>query len=729
MRTRRSSHRQGVLRFLLPASAVTAVAIAAALASQAGAAVSDQFRSESYTQFRECEAEGLILHQDGWVAPGLEALLMADPGVRTIWSIALLDGGDLLLATGDQGQLLRGRPGAKDDRSELITELFDYEIFALALGARGEIFAAGAPAGAVVRVDLRGETRTLFNLPESVAFALLSGRDGEVYAATGERGRLYRITKDGRGEVVSESADLSIRSLAWAPDGTIWAGTDGRGLVQRIDPKAGSLATVYDSRQAEVVALIPLEDGGLYFATNPAFQSQGSGTAGNKEKGRGNSPSSVTGPALFHLTPEGSATVVWQCPERAIHCLARDEDGSILVGTGDAAALYRIDSNGTESLLWRPGENQVLSILRSGGTIHAGTGNPGRWYRLEHGREMAGTLTSRVLDAGDPVSWGRIHWNGTGVGRGGVEFETRSGFTQTPDPSWNDWQKVSLDEERSGAVPSPPARFLQWKARFKPDNVGGPVVYGVRVTYAGANRRPRIEALRVSPDIAMYATSEGSRGSISQLLPGGVHIDYSLPPPGMMTVSARDVPTWVRRIRSVAWEATDPDGDILSYTLEIRAAGETEFRALARDIRETAWSFEEGMIPDGTYQMRLTVSDEPSNAPGTALKDSRLTPPFRVDTIPPVIDQVRVRRTGDGGIRIEGRARDENSPVTSVEVSLDNGPFLPLTAGDGIFDSLEESFHGTVRPASGQTGEWIVIRAQDAAGNRGSHRAWIESGQ
>jgi len=716
------------VRALLPTAAVVSVCMAGLVALPAASALTDQFRTESYIRFRECESEGLTMHQDGWVGPGLKPVLMADPGSRTIWSMALLEGGDLLLATGDQGEILRGRPKAGDDRFEVLAGLFDYEVFALAVGPKGEIYAAGAPAGAVVQIDLKGEKRTLFNLPESLAFALLAGKDGEVYAATGERGRLYRITREGKGEVVAELADLSLRCLAWAPDGSIWAGTDGRGLVQKIDPKSGTVRTVYDSEQSEVVSLIPLDDGGLIFATNPPFQAQGGGASGGTERERVNSGTGASGPSLFHLSPEGSATRIWQCQERLIHSLARDADGSILVGTGDSAALYRIDEYGMESLLWRPEEYQILSLVRAGGTIHAGTGNPGRWYMLESGNGAAGTLTSKVQDAGGPVNWGRVRWNGVPGRRGGIGFETRTGFTQTPDQTWSEWRKVDLDGELSGPVPSPHARFLQWRARLEADGAGGPVLYGVRVSYAGANRRPRIGSLRVSPDIPQYAASEGSRGSVSQLLPGGVLIDYSLPPSGMMTVSPQDVPNWVRRIRSVIWEASDPDGDVLVYTLGIRAEGGTEFRTLARDIRETAWSFEEGMIPDGVYQIRLTVSDEPSNVPGTGLMETRLSAPFRVDTVPPVVEQVRVRRTRDTGIRIEGRARDDSSPVVSVEVSLDNGPFQPLTATDGVFDSVEEGFHGTVSPAHGQSGEWIVIRVQDAAGNRGSHRAWIEAG-
>jgi len=143
-------------------------------------------------------------------------------------------------------------------------------------------------------------------------------------------------------------------------------------------------------------------------------------------------------------------------------------------------------------------------------------------------------------------------------------------------------------------------------------------------------------------------------------------------------------------------------------------------------VQERVYSLDEGALPDGVYEIRLTVSDAPSNTVGSELTAHRLTPLFHVDTIAPVLSEVRARRLEGGVLSISGVARDESSPLRRIDVAVDDAPPWRLAPSDGLMDGRTEAFEGRVTLDKGQTGNWIVVRAQDAEGNRGTFRVWLE---
>lgn len=735
---------------------VIGLLLSAAWFGTAGAVRTEFFRADSYDAFQRGRIEGVALKDDGTAMPAPEAVLLSDPSLRTIWALAPLGSDRLVLATGDEGQLVQVNLKEKEPESKVLATLFDTQTFALAADARGNLYAAGAPVGTVTRISPDGTARNLFNMPEGVVFCLLAAPDGSIYAGTGERGRLYKITPDGDGAVVAETGDLSLRCMAWLANGHILMGTDGRGLVEEFDPGSGKMRVLYDAAEEEIVSVAPAADGGFYFAANPGAGGAaggGGGPAGpsggggrsdppTEEKGSGAvhepaAPPAVTagpggpggsgGPTLYRMHPDGSVEPLWSCPEHMIHAVAVDPDGNALVATGEKACLYRVAPNGNVTLLWRPDEEQLLSILPVGSTIYAGTGNPGRLYRIGPGTASEGMVTSKIMDAGDQARWGTLSWDGFSMRGGnepGISFETRSGFTDSPDPSWSDWT-VAKSSDEGLLVDSPPARFLQWRVHFKADGKGGPILRRVSIAYGVANAAPRIVAFHLTPGEPTYITSESARSQVTQVLPGGVQIDYSLPSVGPPVVPTEDVPTWIRRIRSIVWDAQDPDGDNLVSRIEIRSFGETDWHTLADEVHDRAWSFESGMLPDGVYEIRLTVSDSPSNPPGTELTDEIISPPFHVDTTPPVVQDVKAKRV-DNAIEITGTAVDSDSPIQHVDATVNGEDFHDLAPTDGLMDSPHEAFSGRIPLKPGDGGVWIVVRASDAAGNRGTYRAWLE---
>ena len=697
--------------------------------------ISDSSREE----FRLGVAKGIAIGKDGSLRPGPEAVLLAEPGVRSVWAIAGDGQGGSFLATGDGGRVIF-RAAGKQDTSSVPATLFDAEVFALVGDGRGTWYAAGAPVGTVVKIPEKGEPRTLFDVPEGVVFGLLARTDGTVFVGTGDRGRLYRISAGGEGRVLCESPDLSVRCLAWGSDGKIVAGTDGRGLLEIIDPESGDIRVLYEAEEREIVSVVPLPDGSIIFGANPGAGGSdgddpepgndpppGDGIEHNPRGGKGMGSGAGGGPhpAIYRYSPDGSVRRVWSCPEKLLHALAPGPDGAVYAATSGEAAVYRLGPDGAEMLLWRAEEQQVLSLLSEGSSLLAGTGSPGRLYRLGPAPSDGGIFTAKPFDAGDLARWGLLRWTGE-TGGGKVACETRTGFTDPPDDSWSAWMAVAFDGTE-GAVGSPSGRFLQWRLTLHPGMEGTPSVRRVEVSAIGSNRAPQVTALRVSSDEPAYTGSDPSRGGVTQVMPGGIQIDYTLPGLGGIMVQAEDVPSWVRRIRSVAWEAMDPDGDELRYTVEIREVGKDGFRVLIRDLADRAWSLDQGLIPDGVYELRLTATDEPANPVGSGLRDVRTSPPFRVDTELPRVTEVRAVRGEGRTVEVSGLATDDASPLRRIEISVDGDSFRSLMPEDGMLDSKREAFRGVVPLRPEQEGSWIVVRAQDAAGNRGSYRAWLEN--
>ncbi len=89
------------------------------------------------------------------------------------------------------------------------------------------------------------------------------------------------------------------------------------------------------------------------------------------------------------------------------------------------------------------------------------------------------------------------------------------------------------------------------------------------------------------------------------------------------------------------WAAHDDNGDDLTFSLYLRGDGEHVWRLLKDNITEKAYSFDQTLIPDGGYQMRVVASDAPSHTPADALTGEKISERFEVDTTPPVITALK----------------------------------------------------------------------------------------
>jgi hypothetical protein len=697
----------------------------AVFASDAAAVQTSFWKIDSVDAFLEGEhVAGVAIESDGTVTlgPGWDSVATRLEGVSYIWCAARDSKGRVYFGTGDNGRIYRW---TRESGAKLLWETGASEITCMTVDPADNLYAGSAPGGVVYRVSAKGDTSRYYETGEESVWSILWGKDGALYAGTGTRGRIFRVTAAGKGSVHAETKDVNVLALAEAADGALLAGTASRGLLIRVE-KTGSMRVLYDADAEELRAIAVLADGSIAVGTNRGQLSQGPGGSGggggDRSGGGGGSryaievtPQEGGKCGVFLVQPDGSARLLYSPPVSFLYAMVPYDATSVLVATGESAALFRVGVDKKFALLGVPEEKQILAIARGGGETFVATGNDAVLYSL--GKEAAkdGTYTSQPYDLRSVASWGRA--SALISGSGSVLWSARSGLSEEPDDGWSGWSKeASLAE--SAPVEAPAARFLQYRLRLKRDGGTGPTVRSVEVAYQQRNLPPEIG------DIEIYGPSnpymEGGPDyrppQISQSFPSGLKVEYSVPRSGPKPVSDASV-AWARGIRTIAWDALDPNGDPLRFQIYLKAEDEKEWRRLVSDHPERVYTFDAESYPNGSYRVRIEATDQPGNPPSTALKAERVGPSFEIDNIPPRIEGLSTSPTaapkgGRGGVTVTGSAVDADTRITSIEYSVDGGDWLDVFPDDGIFDERQESFRFEVKDLA--PGEHrISVRASD----------------
>lgn len=186
------------------------------------------------------------------------------------------------------------------------------------------------------------------------------------------KGQAIGVSVDEVGRVIAapsisvlhDPASPQVWSLAAGP-GDVWvAGTGGDGRVIR--SRAGQVATILDTAEANVYAVAVAPDGRVFAATGPDGK-------------------------IYVVDSAGASKVIFDPPEKYIWALLVDRAGRVWVGAGSPAVIYRIDADGSNKVIYKPTAAHVVSLaLDPNGRVLAGTEGPGRVYRFDaNDRPMA----------------------------------------------------------------------------------------------------------------------------------------------------------------------------------------------------------------------------------------------------------------------------------------------------------------------------------------------------
>jgi len=654
-------------------------------------------------ELRKGDQEGVAVGSRGrlWLAPSLDRQGRPDipGGAAQVFAVASDPGGNVYLGTGPDGRIVRLAPGGGE---KVLFTVDDPIVTALAFAPGGDLLAGTGPRGRIWRIKPDGTASLWCETGERYVWSLLPAPDGTVLAGTGEEGLVLRVDRAGDVTPLFDSEEAHIVRLVRAPDGAVLAAGSGRGLVYRLGPD-GSAAVLYDDDLPEIADLAVQPDGTLLaaamapppmdprppavrlnlpdeltgapdsmdFDESPRATLQGvieglppQGADGGRTRGR-----------LVRIGTDGVATELWRSATEAPYALTAEPGGGALLGTGEPARLYRVQSDGEVALLESLREGQVTGIVAASGPALVATSNPAATYRLAPATTARGTYTSEPVDAGGIARWGHLRWDGA-PGGAGVEVATRTGNSGQPDGTWSAWKPAT---GAPAEIASPEGRFLQWRLTLR-GGAGTPSVSGLSVSFAPRNRPPLLRDFRADPTVTHAVAKEAA----------------------------------------FRWSVTDPDGDPLDVLVQFRPAGTgAAWQTGARVRAEDASPDDEGMrkdgrlawdtsaVPEESYEVRGCVSDQPANPEGHGKEACSEPVDLEVDRTPP---QVSLDRDADGSWRL----RVVDAPSGAVRVEVVDGGIVRSAAApeDGVADSAQESYHlpATIAGTS-------VLKVTDAAGN------------
>lgn len=731
--------------------------LASCAAALCFAGSSSVWESNTYSDFLKGRFVGVSLTRDGrlTLAPRLETA--AETGEAGVWSLAAAPDGAIYFSTGHRGRVYRWKSGEKP---VLLWSAPQPEVFALTLGAKGVLYAGSSPDGKIWKLE-NGKAAEFFDPGEKYIWALAAATDGSIFAGTGQNGRVWRISPSGQGEIWYETGQTHVTALTFDSKGRLLAGTEPNGILYRIEGKSRAFV-LYDSSLPEIRSIVPAADGSIYVAAmggayarrqaqaaSTAASQQGAGVVTTSitvsadadaaqrgieiqpkpEQPKPAAPAPETPPpapavdlsaeksALYRIHADNLVENLWSSKEENVYDLiVRGAD--LYFSTDSNGRIYRLSPDLKAALLVETREGEATRLAEAGGALFAATSNQGKLYRLNGGAAQTGVYESPVHDAGNAARWGRLEWRAeTNSGR--LSFRTRSGNSSRPDSTWSEWSEPISDLARN-AVSSPNARYIQWRVEITPGSGAAPVIDSVILSYQPQNGRPVVRSIQVTPQWAAAQAKPAAQAQQSS-------VSYSITvtdtgDTGQATSSGTPTQTVSRTGMQqlyLSWQADDPDGDTLLYSVYYRGEDEREWKLLKADIRENTLQQDGEVFADGRYFFRVVASDRLANSPQAARESDLVSPPILIDQTPPRVRILEPKRQGQEWI-LEVRVEDSASPIRRAEYSVNAGPWTVLEAADGITDGREESF--SVRLAGDGGERSVVVRAFDAAGNPGLAR-------
>ena len=726
--------------------AVTTLLTAASLAAGPGF-----WQAATQADFLRGEVDQLSVDEHGRLTLGPELTRVHDAAAPFVWAGVTGSDGALYLGTGNDGKVIRVD---RNGQSSVFYDSSEMEVHALAAAPGGGFYAATSPDGRIYKLDARGQATPFFDPEDKYIWSLAVDKDGTVYAGTGDKGQVYKISADGKGQKFFATKSSHAVSLAFDHKQQLLVGTGSPGRVFRVDA-AGKGFLLVDTNYQEIRA-IRVDPKGVIYAAAQSARSQGGSDmtdaapvpppvtpsipnvsteitsiavidSGTSSQAASSSPSpdrrSASG-AVFRVQPDGLWDEMWAPREDAPYDLAIESDGSLLVATGTRGKLFRLSGDPVSAVLvTRVPAQQATMLLRANDRTYVTTANPGLLMSISSARATRGTYESDVKDARLVSTWGVITWRATAPAGSKVEVFTRSGNTRTPDEAWSEWSGPYANAEGS-PITSPKARYFQWRAVLTGTPAASPTLTSVSSAYLPRNIRPQVASITVHPPGVVFQKPFSSgETEIAGLDDDSQDRRAAANTPG----AASGAPALGRRVfqkglQTFQWKADDDNNDELSYDVFYRREGDTTWRVLKTDLRDTLLVWDTSSVPNGTYVLKVAASDRRANPADLALTGELESSSFEIDNIAPTVQPGAIRRDGTRFV-IAAEVRDGDSAISRVEYSIDAQRWQTAFPRDGILDARHESFE--LRLDADAAGRTLVIRATDALGNVGTGQAVI----
>jgi hypothetical protein len=649
------------------------------LASSAAAVGTRTFELRKGDDFKGGDLQGVAVDSSGEVRAGFNLGQVPLADATSVWSALVSKDGSVLLGTGNEGKILVSDGAtvkvAAETQSLVVTSLVE--------GWGGAVYAGTLPDGEIWKYA-NGKATKFVKLEgvEHVWQLAFDAKTKSLFAATGPEGKLFRIDAQGTAQVYFDAPEQHLMSVAVAPDGTVYAGASEKAKLYRI-AGPGRATVLYDFGKTEVRAIAVSDKGDVYAIANEV--KPGSYTPTRKGPGSPASPAqkppkTAGKGVLYRFDAAGVPEELMDDKDEHFTALALGDDGRPYVGTGVEGRVYTVDDNHDEVLVADTQERQIGALVLRGKQRLVASSDPAVLHVVRGVGGPDAVWTSKVLDAGLRANFGRMEW----LSSGDIELSTRSGNTAEPDETWSAW---SAPLGAPGDVKSPPARFLQVRARFNRDPRA--VLSAITIPFVTDNLRAFVTEVEAEGGPTSSTGLESSGGPL-----------------------AKKSGTTVQ----LKWKVENPDKDELRYRVEYRMVGTTTWYDVLdprETLTKTSYSWETADLPEGRYRIRVTATDEISNPPGRARKHELESGIVLVDNTPPVIADLTV-----AGKRVRGTAVDGVGPIARIEASVTGSDhWVPFFPTDGVFDEQREEFDIDLSTLSPEPHALVTLRVYDRAGN------------
>ena len=538
----------------------------------------------------------------------------------------------------------------KDDKLTLFCDLDGLIVTALIADENVGLLAATIPGGTIHRLTPDGEATIYCELPADYVWAIGRTAQGKLAACTGAAGKLYELLGPNEYRQLAAFAQAHVMCIA-ADETWTYLGTADQGVVYRLDAD-GRCTALFDAKDKDITAIVAAA--GKQYPPGTIWVAT-AGSAG----------------AVHQVAPDGRTTQVYSAKKTPGYALA-SLAGVLYVGTGDDGKLLCIAGKDHHSVVYDSDNASITCLQPVGGTrMYVGTANLAGLLRFDTAQPTTGSLESSVLDASHIATWGALHWQVKANGGATAELSTRSGSNSDPsDASWSTWTGPLLNGQ-PGEAGSPRARYLQYRlqlARTKPD--AHVEVGSVSIAYLPANQPPKLKIKKPAENAV-------------------ISDEYD-----------------------IKWDASDPESDTLSTAVHFRRIGEKNWRLLTDDTDDESYEWDTSEVEGGRYQLRIAVSDKPSN-PGHPMSHEVTLELLTIDNADPRI-WVDTIETRGKNLVIGGVAADDLSSVVEVCYRCDDR-WLGARALDGMYDGRNERFLIEM-PLPKESAE-VTLRARDAGGN------------
>ncbi|MDR4507179.1 MAG: hypothetical protein MRJ65_02895 [Candidatus Brocadiaceae bacterium] len=716
---------------------------------EADATSTETWMQSTASDFELGSIQNTSIHSTGEVRLSPKTETVTGINNSFVWTMTMDSQNQVFIGTGDSGTVYLLKDGS--DAIEIFKSPEIY-IQSLISDNQGNIYAGTAPRGIIYKITPQGEAVEFCTLPVSYIWDMIIDSNANLFAATGGEGILFKISPEGIPSVFFDSPETNILDLLLDQSDNVYAGTEPNGLLYKISPSR-EIRVLYDAEEDEIHCLEKDVQGNIYAGTasgattkmpaaqnvQPVAQANTVAAAFKEEKSwdlnipegltmsktistksrrfkpRKQVPSAKLAGGVptqtnyvYKITQEGIAEKIFEASQAFIFSIAIDAQENLYVVTGNNPGVYKVYKDMTSSSLMEPEEEQALCCLLTGDNeLFVGMGNTGKVYKIFPAYVREGSFLSNVFDTTTSSSWGRIFWTGVLSEGAFITLATRTGNCENPDSAWSEWSNpYTLPWER---ITSPPARFIQYKAVLQttfPDRT--PVLSTVAISYLPEN---------LSPEIIDFFVEKES--SASRLKDSRNKVE-SKPQSSHNQKKHHQIAQ-----KNIQWEVEDPNNDAVLLTLFYRGIDEKVWQVMDKNKQSKgSYAWDTLRLPDGEYQIKLLVSDEPDNPPGTAFSVEKIIQSVLIDNSRPAISSLSVVKRPDGNYEICGIIHDKYSRIIRVQYTIDGEKWISASPEDGIFDGLEEAFRITTGPL--RAGEYtFIINAFDDEQNIGIEKVLL----